>query len=98
MKRAILLMTDFLVMDILKATLSTEKRTHRVIENALPDDVEIVRIGHDETGTLRMMLESEEFKDIGKKEEYPELPCPVISSEIIEDKEVEPYVRYDRGY
>lgn len=89
MKRAILLMTDFLVMDILKATLSTDRRIHRVIENALPDDVKIVRTGHDDTGTLRFMLESEEFKDIGKDEVYPELLCPVIQSEIIEDKGID---------
>lgn len=83
MKRAILVISDKLITDVLKATLSTDRKITSTIKHALPDDVKIVRTGHDINGTLRLMLESEEFENIEDDRPYPELPCPHIKAEIV---------------
>ena len=83
MRRAILLMTDQFVMNFLKATLTTDREMMAIVKHGLPDDVKIVRFGYDGVGTLRLMLESEEFDDIEDGKEYPELPYPVFKRGII---------------
>lgn len=83
MKRAVLVLSDYLVTSILKASLSTDRKITSVIKNALPDDVKIIRIGHDINGTLRIILESEEFEDIQDGKPYPILLAPHIKVETI---------------
>lgn len=81
MKRAILVMSDHFVLRFLKASLSADRRIVSIIKHALPSDVKIIRIGHDINGTLRLMLESEEFEDIQYDKPYPVLPAPHIKVE-----------------
>lgn len=83
MKRAILVISDKLITDVLKATLTTDRKITSVVKHALPDDVKIIRAGHNNNGTLRLLLESEEFEDIKHDKPYPELPCPHLRAEIL---------------
>lgn len=83
MKRAILVLSDHVMLHFLKALSTTDRKITSIIKHALPDDVKIIRIGYDINGTLRLMLESEEFEDILDDKPYPELPTPYIKVETV---------------
>jgi hypothetical protein len=70
MKRAILKMSDELVMNFLKQFSCLHNQIISV-KNGLPPDVKIVRMGHDGCGTLNIVLESEEIKDTTLGDIYP---------------------------
>lgn len=94
MKRAILELTDHLLVEFLKKGLNKDRSITSVIENGLPDDVEVVRVGvkgntgnnygYTETGVLRLLLQSEEFPENVQGCEYPVLPCVVIHLQQLE--------------
>lgn len=46
----------------------------RIVANKLPDDARFIRAGHDNLGSLYLVLESEEFIDLKEGEEIPRLP------------------------
>lgn len=62
-------------LDLIKAH---PPRVWQTVENALPDDVEIARVGYDDTGYLVLMLTSESFDEVPQGSAVPEHPTPVI--------------------
>jgi len=78
MKRAVLIISDVILMEILKCFTFKEGFTYKVIENQLPSDTKVIRMGHDIQGNTYIVLESEEFKDITEGYKYPELKPPII--------------------
>ena len=79
MKRAILKITDQLLVEMFKAfnKMDDQWRVFRVLENPLPDDAKPIRCGFDEQGTLMLVIESDEFDFIEEGYTYPTLE-PVI--------------------
>jgi len=77
LKRAILKLTDNVLMDFLSNTVTKDVCfTH--VENGLPPDVKIIRTGYDECGVLNLVLESENFEDVVNGDNYPILTPPMF--------------------
>lgn len=79
MKRAILQISDEILMDILKGLMTGPNRKFKVTENPLPKDVKIVR-SYSVDRTVEIIVESEAFVEI-EKSPYPVLSCPVVTVE-----------------
>ena len=48
------------------------------VDNVLPQDTKMVRMGHDQLGSMFIVVESEEFDDIGEYDEIPQHPKPLF--------------------
>lgn len=53
-----------------------DRKVISLIENALPDDAEIVRVGHDHTGWFHIVITSQEFAEVAEGAVIPEHPAP----------------------
>jgi hypothetical protein len=51
-----------------------------VTKHPLPHDARFVRAGHDDTGELFLVIESETFDDIPPGERLPSLPVPQFTA------------------
>jgi len=85
MKRAVLEITDQLLIDMLKPFKHENKMYTILVENPLPPDAKIVRIEQhpywaENNICLGVLLESEQFKDVPPAEVYPRLPLPVFKT------------------
>lgn len=89
MKRAILRITDVLLVEIFKGFQGKEfrDRTVRIKSNALPDDAKPIRCQIMDNGMLGILIESESFEDIDFDEtkSYPILDSPMFE------------IKYDNG-
>lgn len=85
MRRAVLILSDRILTNILKGLQFKEGFSYEVIENRLPGDVKIVRMGHDIQGNAYLVLESKEFEDITEGCKYPELMPPTIKSTVLDE-------------
>ena len=88
MKRAILIFSDDLLVEILKFTKEGFRGTFNVMENGLPEDVKVIRAFPYQQGQLGILLESEKFKDIEKGKSYPVLSPPIFQI-INKEKDIE---------
>lgn len=79
MKRAILKVTDCLLIELLKGLQDGPQRRFMVTKNPLPEDAKPVRVGHDGPGVLCILIESEKFDDVEKGKLYPDLPSPELT-------------------
>lgn len=57
----------------------TEDSTVKIVENPLPDDVEVIRMGHDSFGNINIILQSSEFEEISEGGEIPLQPRTVFN-------------------
>ena len=48
------------------------------VENRIPKDARVVRIGHDHLGALNIVIESTEFADVDEGAEIPMHPRPLF--------------------
>jgi hypothetical protein len=55
-----------------------QRRLAVVDDRALPDDVRIVRVGHDSFGRLNLVLESSEWPEVEDGAEIEALPTPTM--------------------
>lgn len=80
MKRAILQITDRLLVEMFKAFQKQDGqwRVFRVLKNALPDDAKPIRGSVMGNGNLGILIESESFEEISEAELYPILDYPVF--------------------
>lgn len=80
LKRAMLKISDVLLVDILKGLQEGPPRRFKVASNGLPADAKPIRAGHTPDGNLFILIESEEFEDIELGKEYPILrpPCLLV--------------------
>lgn len=72
MKRAIVQISDDLLVEILKGLKSGFNGRFKVIKNGLPEDVKLIRAYPVRDQIIEMILESESFKDIA------DAPIPVL--------------------
>lgn len=54
------------------------ERRVRVVRNAIPDDATFVRAGYDETGMIRIVVQSESFPDVQQGAVLTVLAPPVF--------------------
>ena len=78
-RQAIFLATAEALVDVCKPNRMMTRKC-KVVKNALPDDAEILRMGHDQTGRLCIVLTSETFAVVAEGEELPILPDPVFET------------------
>lgn len=52
-----------------------------IVDYGLPDDATFVRAGHDATGTLCLVVSSDDFADVDAGAPLPELPTPIFRLE-----------------
>ena len=78
MKRAILQISDGLLVEMFKAFQEQENqwRVFRVLKNALPDDAKPIRCSVMNDGLVGILIESESFEDIEEGLLYPILDSP----------------------
>lgn len=84
MKRAILQITDHLLIEFFKAFQEQDGqwRVHRMLKNTLPDDAKPIRCSIMDKGVLGILIESESFREIPEAEPYPILDCPVFEVKV----------------
>ena len=90
MKRAILEITDQLLLDLLKGFNFNDERLRffNVIGNPLPDDTKPVRCQIMDNGNLGILVESESFENIRGNTVYPTLDKPVLRTEFVDRKDI----------
>ena len=87
MKRAILKISDSYLMKLLSTMKSFYNGNFSVAKNPLPEDVKIIRVGHDHQMFLSLLLQSDEFEDIKEGELYPVLDLPEIEFVLVKTPE-----------
>lgn len=53
----------------------------QLVDNPLPDDARVIRIGYDYTGWLQFVIESQSFPDLNDGDAMPDLPAPTFRLE-----------------
>lgn len=51
-----------------------------VVENPLPDDAEVVRVGYDYSGWMLLVIQSAEWPDVKEGDAIPDLPAPMFTT------------------
>jgi hypothetical protein len=70
MKRKIFKLSDKFLMEFLQ-TLNDSQEYVLKVNNPLPVDVQIIRSGYSSTGTLKLVLQSNDFDDLDEGQNYP---------------------------
>lgn len=84
MRRAILKITDKMLVDLFSLLENDSKYAFKIVKNGLPKDAKPVRCMILNEGLLGILIESEEFDEA--VEEYPVLNSPTIEKKYIDDK------------
>lgn len=50
----------------------------QIVQNPLPRDAEVARVGWDDSGQLHLILYSQTFQDVAFGEPVPQVPLPIV--------------------
>jgi hypothetical protein len=74
MKHAILRVSSYILLELCKN--GAEKT--RIVKNELPQDAKFIRAGHDQSGDMFLVIESESFRELKDGDEIPILENPLF--------------------